>query len=220
MRWNPLLLIVTTAALFLAGSGVGSLEAATVLVSLDPAATYTHTLNPASPGTGGAYNDSAPNSTSVDLAAMGITPGQLIRLTRLGAYQSQGAANPAEDNKLSLIAVFSSSSTISSDHTLLNRIPGAIDAGTDFVTNNNAISGESSDITEDFLVASADGTQTFIEIIVPTGGAFLYFAVNDSYWADNKDPVDDFGASITLLPEPSSLGMLSIGAMVLVRRRR
>jgi hypothetical protein len=220
MRKFNMPVMAMTVALGLSLAVNRSAQAATV--GLNPAATYLHTLNLNSvPNTTpNPSADGAPNSTPVDLAALGINPGDHILLTRLGDYQASGAANLANDTQLSLVAVFSSTNVISSDHTLLNRIPGAIDAGVDFVTNNNAVSGESTDIPEDFLVASGNGLQTGVQIVVPTGGAFLFFTVADSYWADNKDPDGDFGVSIIAVPEPASAALMSIGMLALVRRRK
>ena len=70
--------------------------------------------------------------TSIDLSTLSfaISSGDTIRITRLGNFFN---GNNSRDTLTAQVGVFSSSSTLLGGANL-NRVPGAIDAGEDFVT--------------------------------------------------------------------------------------
>ena len=92
----------------------------------------------------------------------------------------------------------------------LNRVQNAIDAGTDVVTPNPWLGGSPTDIAQDFAV---DDGSTFssVELQFPAGATHIFFAVNDSLFGDNGDPNGDFGAAISIIPEPSTAALFLTG---------
>ncbi len=147
--------------------------------SLDPRGTYLRT------------NSDSPNAPLiVDLAAIGITSGETIRLSVAGSYQQTGS--PADQSN-GTIAVFSSSSTLlatSQPH----RVPGAIAAGVPVFTAPTFFGGLPTDIPEDFRVARANVTEVVVE--VPAGAVFLFVCPEDTLYFDNSDPDGDYRVTI------------------------
>jgi hypothetical protein len=139
-----------------------------------------------------------------DLVALGISPGDVLLIDQLGDF-SFGTAFP--DTGTAMHGVFSSSSTILSQDNL-NRVPGAIDAGTDSVTGATFFGALPTDIPEDFRINPE------VEIVVPTGASFLFVGVADSFFGDNSDPNQNFAVTVTAksVPEPSILLLLLSGA--------
>ncbi|QNN22863.1 PEP-CTERM sorting domain-containing protein [Planctomycetales bacterium ZRK34] len=173
-----------------------------ITLSLNPKETYLH------------HNGNATDTTAVDLAALGITPGMSIEFTQLGDYQPSSSGS---DTSHSLVAVFSSTSTLA-DKSMVNRVTGAIDAGSDFVTPNwpAVTGGDATDIPEDFFIGTSP-----LKIIVPAGAAYIFFTDSDSYFGDNTDPDGDYAVSIAI-PEPTTLAVMS-GLLLLTascRRKR
>jgi hypothetical protein len=149
------------------------------LIPVDPQATYLHTN--ADPG--------ALSAVGIDLSALGLQPGDPIRLERLGGF-APGGGFPDQQ---SLVGVFSSTDVLLSS-TDPHRVPGAIDTGTEVVTLPTFVGTQSTDIPEDFAIM---GTGTVLTI--PVGAQFLFVSPNDSYYSDNSDPDGDYALRITLL---------------------
>jgi hypothetical protein len=118
-----------------------------------------------------------------------------------------------------LDAVFSGSATLLSSANL-HRVQNAIDAGTDVFTPNTWLGGSPTDITQDFAVDDGS-TFSFVELQVPAGASYIFFSVYDSLFGDNGDPNGDFGASITIIPEPSitALFLTALALAAFFRKR-
>lgn len=115
--------------------------------------------------------------TIIDLTAIGVQPGMLIHLERVGAYSF--FSNPCSDPiGYWQTAVFSTDSTFLGA-TASNRIPGAIDTGIDIAGHLPV---------GDFYVSKGTGTEEYngIDIEVPAGAAYLFVGVGDSYYGDNQ----------------------------------
>ena len=164
--------------------------------------------------------------TTFDLTALGIAPGDTILLEELGDFR-YSSFDDSTDTTTATIAVFSSSRTIITGpgnslgpdaYDTLNRIPGAIAAGTPVFTGNTLFGNLPTDIPEDFQVDV--GPSLSFTVTVPTGAAFLFVTTWDSHYSDNVDPDDDYGVRIRSIPEPSTLVLLgcAAGAALVLRR--
>jgi hypothetical protein len=170
-----------------------------------------------SPATFYRANSETPYSTiAIDLNANGFYAGQTVVMSRVGAYNQFGGPTPLA---FGLSAVFSSTNTLLSS-TNLNRVTGAIDAGTDWVSPNTSIGGLSTDISEDFLVDNFAGTGSPVTIVIPTGAQYIFASAVDNFFSDNNN-TPEFYLSITeAVPEPMTMAVLGLGAAALLRRRR
>ncbi|HEY4330141.1 MAG TPA: PEP-CTERM sorting domain-containing protein [Phycisphaerae bacterium] len=170
-------------------------------------------------------SDTSASPTIINLSQLSftVTPGTTLVLQRLGAFGATNTLPGNVDNKTTLAGVFSSSNSILAPSNL-NRVPGALDAGTDFVSEPTFFGPFSTDISQDFLIDS--GTYNppvpFSSVIVqvPLGAQYLIVAPTDSFYADNVDPNGDFALSVTQTPEPASLAFLGSGVIALLMRRR
>jgi len=169
------------------------------IFSLDPRGAYLRVNGEAPPG-----------AVPIDLLPLGINPGDVITLTRLGAFQ-RGTMPPFDEDVFrDMTAVFSSSDALGPPGQL-NRVLGALYAGLDFKTEPTFVGGLPTDIPEDFEVSNFDGTVTSVTVQVPDGARFLFLATADSFFSDNADPNGDFGVRITPVPEPASLVLAGVG---------
>jgi len=111
------------------------------------------------------------------LSNYGILPGDYILITSDSEYDlnSDGSAKGT-----SLVAVFSSSSKILADHSLLARVPDAIDAGRDFVTPPTLRGNLPTDIPQDFLVPKEG---VYIQVAERT--EYIFFSHLDTFFSDN-----------------------------------
>ncbi|QDU66197.1 hypothetical protein [Engelhardtia mirabilis] len=136
--------------------------------------------------------DSAAPATSVALSALGALPGQSLLMAGFGDMDN-GAAG---DTILSLIGLFSSDATLLGPE-LVQRVPGAIDAGPEFLSSPTWTGAEPTDIPEDFRITSAIQPSAIVEI--PVGAAYLFLGNHDSLWFDNTDPDSDLGCRLTVV---------------------
>jgi hypothetical protein len=204
MKTRTSILGLLTASTFLVTAGTAS----AAFLSLDPRATYLRT-----------DSDNALDAVAFSLSSLGISPGNMIRIERLGFYTPLNPGYP--DSVRYLDAVFSGSATLLASSNL-NRVQNAIDAGVDVSTPNTWLGGSPTDISQDFAVDDGN-TFSSVEVQVPMGATHIFFTVNDSLFGDNGDPNGDFGAQITLVPEPSVwalVGLCMFGVLGSCPRKR
>jgi len=159
---------------------------------LDPQATYLRTNN--DPGAKSAF--------PFDLGALGISPGDLLTLERVGDYRYRGGIADG-DTATATIGVFSGSATLLGGANP-NRVPGAIDAGTDVFSLPTDSGGLPTDISQDFALTTT--------VVVPTGASHLFISPNDSFFGDNTDPDNDYGVRLgtALIVGDTANGMRTI----------
>lgn len=167
----------------------------TLSVPLDSKACYLHV----------AASDSANPAPATPLSALGAMPGQSLRIVGKGDIDN----GPSTDSVLSLLGVFSSSPVLLPP-SAAHRVPGAIDAGDDFVTAPTFVGSETTDIPEDFRVATTAVPQIVVEI--PAGATHLFLGIHDNQWFDNSDPDGDHGAEITVVGTWKDVGFALAGA--------
>lgn len=134
----------------------------------------------------------------IDLADLDAIPGDTLRLTREGTFATSLLLK--DGNETEMIGVFSASDVVlpADQH---YRVPDAIDAGPDFVTQGYwkcvliiFCTVDETDIDEDFLIDPS------VDVVVPTGAQYLIVAPYDGadqHWDDNGGLA--FGVSIDVL---------------------
>ncbi|HTL63320.1 MAG TPA: hypothetical protein VL261_16880 [Nitrospira sp.] len=183
-------------------------EAKAVTISIDPLRTFLFTNNDPWSGIG-----SVQPSIPIALGSMGISAGDVIELDQLGDYYDgrdgygSGVNTLALDTSTEMIGIFSSSDTLLAPN-VLDRVPGAIDAGLSVTSWNTLFGNMSTDIPYDFRVAN-----TIVQ--VPVGATYLFIAAHDIYYSDNSDPDGDYAVRITQMsssaPVPESSAMFGLG---------
>lgn len=146
---------------------------------IDPTGTYLRT-----------NGDNASSPTVIRLADLGISPGTQVELQRLGEYQYQGRGDVTLVRE-QLVGVFSSSAELLPSN-VLARVPGAINAGSSFVTPPTANGSLPTDIPQDFLVERT-------RVPVPAGAQFLFLSPVDDLFEDNLDSDEDYRVCVTRL---------------------
>jgi uncharacterized repeat protein (TIGR01451 family) len=102
-------------------------------------------------------------------------------------------------------AVFSNSDTLLAPNALA-RVPGAIDAGPDFISAPTAFGNEPTDISQDFILSTT--------VQIPVGATHLFLGVVDSYYQDNCGKVivsvesvaADLEITQSVTPDPVTTG--------------
>jgi len=197
---------------------VSHTEAIAVTISIDPVRTFLFTNN--DPWSG---NGSVPGSIPIALGGLGISGGEFIQLQQLGSYYDgtygygPGVNLSSLATSTEMIGVFSSNDVLLAPN-ILNRVPGAIDAGIPVGTWNTLFGNMSTDIPQDFRIAN-----TIVQ--VPLGANYLFVAAEDIYYSDNSNPNGNYGVSITpvaSVPEPSTILLLpsALGILILFRKQR
>jgi hypothetical protein len=159
-----------------------------------PAQTFTYALNPRA--TFLRTNQDSPLAPLVlDLGALGIAPGQWLRIESTGGFRY---ISGGLDDHRSLVGVFSSSSVLLAT-SLQQRVPGAIAAGPAFTSGNTYHGSLPIDVPQDFF-ASRNTWANGVGVEVPAGASHLFLGVHDSLYSDNVDPNGDYGAVIGLAP--------------------
>jgi len=172
-------------ATLLLGLLAWGIEAQATTIGIDSRRTYLRTNS--DPG--------ALAAVPIELVGLGLTAGDTVSLARLGAYD---CGSPCIDDRVGMIALFSSSNTLLSS-SQLHRVPGALDAGGDVVTAPTNIGGLATDIPEDFQVLG-----TGVTVTIPAGAAYLLVVASDSFYGDNTDPNGDFAFSIEKKSPPTA----------------
>jgi hypothetical protein len=131
----------------------------------------------------------ATNARAIDLRKLGLKPGQWIQLDVLGDFSWSANALPEVETALS--GVFSKSSTLLPADTL-QRIPEAIDSGSEVATARTLNRFFATDIAEDFPIQSS-------KMRIPRGARFLFVAAPDIFYSDNGDRDGNFALRITAL---------------------
>ena len=174
---------------------VGLLAAATATAQtftfpLDPKASYLRT-----------NNDVSAAPLVLNLASLGIAPGQWLRIGTTGFYRSI-AGGP--DTYRSLAGVFSSSTTLLPE-TDQFRVVDAIAAGPAVQSGPTFVGSLPIDIPEDFD-CSRLGWASSMDVMVPANATHLFLGTHESFFSDNVDPNGDFAAVVTLLAPPTMPG--------------
>lgn len=148
-------------------------------ISIDPTAAYLRT-----------NDDPCLDAIPIELSMLSISGGDYLRLAQLGDFNN----GPGGDIYKRMIGVFSSNDSLL-DSSLLHRIPGAIDAGEDFVTSPTYVGNLPTDIPEDFWIDT-------VIVQVPDSALFLFVSTHDSWYWDNSDPDSDFAVNIKITSPP------------------
>jgi hypothetical protein len=143
-------------------------------------------------------NDTPTAPLVIKLSDLGAHAGDTLKLARVGTYDD---TLELKDGTLTKVgAVFSSSATVNAGKQR-NRIPGAIDAGTDVTTGSYQkciiwpfCTTTPTDITQDFAITSGP------TVTIPTGALYLIVApIPDSLsWGDNSG----FGLGVAVTVNP------------------
>lgn len=128
----------------------------------------------------------ASDAIAINLANVGLAPGDQIHVARLGEFNFDGSDESRTSERM--VAVFSGSDVLEGEN---ERLPDAINAGQD-------VSTFASEIPEDFQV-NGDTVE------VPQGATHLFLAADDTELGDNTDLDGDFKLRITLPNRPSGL---------------
>jgi hypothetical protein len=137
--------------------------------------------------------------TIIKLADIGAVPGNTLKIARVGTYDD--ITELKDGNVTKVGAVFSSTNVVKADNKQ-NRIPGAIDAGTDVTTSPFVhciifpiCTVVATDIPQDFAVTNSP------TVTIPAGAQYLIVApIPDSgVWGDNSG----FGLGVSLTVNPS-----------------
>jgi hypothetical protein len=187
---HPLQLV--TLAIALHGLAVNS-QTLPLEILIDPTATYLL-----------GNTDPATNASPIDLKSHGIFPGDILRLTVFGDFNTGLGTF-----RNGMTGVFSSNSVLLAQ-SQLNRVPGAIAAGTPYVTLATYHGSLPTDIPQDFIIQAPQQppfSTTNVSIRVPAGAAFLFLSAIDSLYHDN---VDDATNHFRVLLESGTETVLTI----------
>jgi hypothetical protein len=139
--------------------------------------------------------DPAGNVVPIDLAALGVSPGQMIGLEILGDWD-ESFFETGGDVHTGTWAVFSSSAVLLATNQP-HRVPGAIAAGNPVTTPSPYLCNqESTDIPEDFAIPAGSP----LVLVVPPGATHLFTSPADWLFYDNADPDSDYALRITIQP--------------------
>lgn len=177
--------------------------------ALNPQATYLH-IN----------GDVDLPATAVKLSDFAASSGDFLLLQRLGDFSFTGVSGEVG---MGMTAVFSSSPTLDLASSL-NRVLGAIEAGSDVATDPTFLGSQPTDISQDFAVTGAG-----VVVQVPIGALYIFFSPADSMFNDNLDVDNNWAVNIErvdgAVPEAASItvwgGLVAVaGASLFGARRR
>jgi hypothetical protein len=150
---------------------------------IDPKSTFYRTSN----------DPKATTSFAFILAELPFaSPSVPLTIEVYGDYRPNVATG---DTKNVLHGVFSKTSTVLADSSLLRRVPGAILASRNTTSGPTYHGALPTEIPEDFrIIPDASGKYT---IPVPAGAEWIIVCICDSYYGDNDDPDDDLWIRFT-----------------------
>ncbi len=141
-------------------------------VQINPATTYLRvSMHPA--------EDAVGNARAVPLSEIGISPGEAVCFRALGDFFYVDNLRASDLGKGLVTAVFSRTNELGGRNEL-NRVVGALEAGSDVFTANTFLGDQHTDISEDFDASDACVT-------VPSGAQFIFFSARDDVFNDNVD---------------------------------
>jgi hypothetical protein len=136
------------------------------------------------------------DSTPVELAELGLAPGDTISLRRVGTFDF---GEPFPENATLTIGVFSASAELA-DPDVVDRVAEAIDAGDDADTPATFYGELSTAIPEAFFVDARAGgddpSGPVVTLVIPDGATHLFLAAADRQYGDNLDTDSDYGVEI------------------------
>jgi hypothetical protein len=121
--------------------------------------------------------------TIIDLESARINGSKWISIN----YSSESFSNTRKktsETEIVLIGLFSLTSELKPIE-FLRRVPGAIDSGRDYKTDETYFDNLSTDIPEDFIIRSP--FENVIEI--PRNAKFLFLCIADTYYPDNSGTI-------------------------------
>ena len=132
--------------------------------------------------------------TIIPLADIGAHPGDQLKIARVGTYNDKTELRDGNDTRVG--AVFSSTNVVKKDNQR-NRIPGAIEAGSDFSTPPHflLLLPIPTDIPQDFAVTNSP------TVTIPAGAQYLVVGTvpgTPLKWGDNSG----FGLGVSLTVNP------------------
>lgn len=168
------------------------------------------------------YRTNADAPMTPTMIYLGALAGATLHITPSGGFQAAGSGGPVTAPLFS--AIFSTTNVLLSDLSLLNRVPGAVDANAPYYQNLITMGptlngGLPTDIPQDFTIPNGelgDG----LSIVVPDAANWLFIDMMDDYYADNTTPDPaTFGVyvsiekapPVTATPEPASMGLMATG---------
>lgn len=143
-----------------------------------PAGDEFHQIDPAGTYLAASTDTGAKVATTLTLSDLGMVAGEVMSLTRSGAYQFGSNSTDMTSN---MVAVFLDAQGA--------RIAPEVYART---TTQAQSSGDVTDVAQDFDVAAG-----VTRVVVPAGAVSIAFSVRDSFFGDNTDPNNDFGVILS-----------------------
>jgi hypothetical protein len=126
------------------------------------------------------------NAAIIDLNAQGFKEGDSMSISYSGTiytsayWSSNDLGDSVSAENLALIGVFSTTNILESVHNI-NRVPGAIDYGTDYDTGQTHFNLYDTNIQEDFKIEPNTG----FTIQIPKNAKYLFLCISDSFYPDN-----------------------------------
>src|SRR6185436_16716593 len=149
-------------------------------------------------------------STVVIQSGGTIAPGSSIGSISTGAFTLQSGGN--------LVAELNFSSTTNDAVFASGNVSLAGNLNMQFLGVTGPLTG-----SKTFVIVHTLSTNTrtgnFANII-PATSAYVQYSVNYSYTADGDGQANDVAVTFSAVPEPGSLATLSLGSLLLGRRRR
>jgi hypothetical protein len=183
------------------------------IIPVDPTLTYLMTYQDAPDYAGGIPVGGA---VPIDLGALGLVAGEVIQLNSMGSYYYHYISDPADPfaQAYGMIGVFSSSTTLLPNDQL-NRVVGAIAAGTPVPSLMTYYGNFSTDIPEDFYITGG------VVLTIPAGAQYLFVSADDSLFWDNVPGPSGFQLSIQQVPDEGlTIATLALGISGLAFIRR